>query len=201
MLCHARLNTRYTAMHMQLPNASLHLNGKSLAFPPLLLLAICERNSDGGSSGGARIDALRRSKSGNAHRPKRSGWPGCGPAPHPTRPAGLLRAPVSPQSVRGEVDCDVGSSGGARIDALRTFKAGHPPRPRRSGRPRCGPAPHPTRPAGLLRAPVSPHSVRGEVDCHGGSSGGARIDGLRRCKGGHTPFITVVMKIPNVGFQ
>ncbi len=27
-------------------NASLHLNGKSLAFPPLLFLAICERNSE-----------------------------------------------------------------------------------------------------------------------------------------------------------
>jgi hypothetical protein len=43
MLCHARLNTRYTAMHMQLPT---HLNGKSLAFSLLLFLTMCERYSE-----------------------------------------------------------------------------------------------------------------------------------------------------------
>jgi hypothetical protein len=57
-----------------------------------------------------------RSKSGHSPRPQRNGRPDCGPAPRPTRHAGLLRTDVSSQSVRGEVDCDGGSSGGARID-------------------------------------------------------------------------------------
>ncbi len=111
----------------------------------------------------------------------------CGPVPVGRRPAGLLRTAVSSQSVREELDCDAGSSGGARLVALRTCKAGRPPRPRRGGRPDCGPAPHPTRPAGLLRAPVSPQSVRGEVGCDAGSSGGARLVALRTCKAGHPP--------------
>jgi hypothetical protein len=132
----------------------------------------------------------RRAKdvqSGSPTRPRRILQPDCGPVPVGRRPVGILRTVVSSQSVRGEVDCDSGSSGGVRIDTLRRCKPGRPPRPRRGGWPDCGPVPHPTRPAGLLRTDVSSQSVRGEVGCDAGSSGGSRTDTLRRCKAGHQP--------------